>query len=382
MAPLCSSIGDGDGDVQNIDANAQRQWKNQAHFRRDLVVDRQAIERAKSVPVSEVVRRHVPLRRAGSEWAALCPFHREKTPSFFVNDRKRLWHCFGCGAGGSGIDFLMQHCGLTLHQAVEHITGEVEPRTWSSSNRFLAQFRAAAEEYADLTAAGRARIDPDADERARSEHARAIWANALPLAGTLGERYLRQRGVFGLLPPTLRFAPALEHHQARCKAPALVAAVKDSAGRLCAIQRTYLDPELRPDAKGKALLVDREGDRCPTKLTLGSLGDGAVRLGAPDAVLGVAEGIETGLSAARRFALPVWVSLGMHRLKKLWIPDEVTHVVVFADAGESAMKAAIEASDAYEDQGKSYQIEQPPNDFKDFNDWDAATAPGRRRPAR
>ena len=52
---------------------------------------------------------YLPLRQAGSRWKALCPFHTEKTPSFLVNPERQIFHCFGCGKGGSAVTFLMEH---------------------------------------------------------------------------------------------------------------------------------------------------------------------------------------------------------------------------------------------------------------------------------
>ena len=64
------------------------------------------------VDIVDVVQSHVPLRKAGREFVACCPFHSEKTPSFTVSPRKQFYHCFGCGAHGSAIGFLMNHEGL------------------------------------------------------------------------------------------------------------------------------------------------------------------------------------------------------------------------------------------------------------------------------
>ncbi len=55
-----------------------------------------------------IVSRHVALTRRGREHLGLCPFHQEKTPSFTVNEQKGFYHCFGCGAHGTAIDFVMQ----------------------------------------------------------------------------------------------------------------------------------------------------------------------------------------------------------------------------------------------------------------------------------
>ncbi len=69
--------------------------------------------------VSDVVGKRVRLTRAGREFKACCPFHHEKSPSFYVNDEKGFYHCFGCGAHGSIIDFTMNHDNLSFIEAVE-----------------------------------------------------------------------------------------------------------------------------------------------------------------------------------------------------------------------------------------------------------------------
>ena len=71
--------------------------------------------------VVELIERRVPLKRVGSEFQACCPFHDEKTPSFTVSPRKQFYHCFGCGAHGSAIGFLMQYEGLEFLDAVEEL---------------------------------------------------------------------------------------------------------------------------------------------------------------------------------------------------------------------------------------------------------------------
>jgi DNA primase len=74
--------------------------------------------------LSDIVGRKVRLSRAGREFKGCCPFHTEKTPSFYVNDDKQFYHCFGCGAHGSAIDFVMQHDNLSFIEAVEALAGE------------------------------------------------------------------------------------------------------------------------------------------------------------------------------------------------------------------------------------------------------------------
>ena len=75
------------------------------------------------VRVSDVVGRHVKLRRQGREFAGLSPFTNEKTPSFFVNDQKGFYHCFSSGEHGDAISFLMKVQGLSFPEAVEQLAG-------------------------------------------------------------------------------------------------------------------------------------------------------------------------------------------------------------------------------------------------------------------
>ena len=75
--------------------------------------------------LSDVVGRQVKLVRRGRESTGLCPFHSEKSPSFTVNDQKAFYHCFGCGAHGSVIDFVMNTQGMGFVEAVEVLAGEV-----------------------------------------------------------------------------------------------------------------------------------------------------------------------------------------------------------------------------------------------------------------
>lgn len=71
--------------------------------------------------ISVVIGRYVPLRKAGTEFEACCPFHEERTPSFTVNPRKGFYHCFGCGAHGDVIRFLQLLTGATFVEACEQL---------------------------------------------------------------------------------------------------------------------------------------------------------------------------------------------------------------------------------------------------------------------
>ena len=71
--------------------------------------------------IEELVGSYVTLKRAGSNLSGLCPFHSEKTPSFSVSPAKKFFYCFGCGAGGDAITFVMKAENLDYIQAVEFL---------------------------------------------------------------------------------------------------------------------------------------------------------------------------------------------------------------------------------------------------------------------
>lgn len=77
------------------------------------------------VDIVDVIEKFVPLKRSGANLSACCPFHEEKTPSFTVSQQKQFYHCFGCGAHGSAISFLMEYQGLGFIDAIENLAARV-----------------------------------------------------------------------------------------------------------------------------------------------------------------------------------------------------------------------------------------------------------------
>jgi DNA primase len=75
--------------------------------------------------IVELIGGRVQLKRAGREWKACCPFHAEKTPSFWVSPEKQFYHCFGCGAHGTALGFLMEHDKLPFPDAVEELASRL-----------------------------------------------------------------------------------------------------------------------------------------------------------------------------------------------------------------------------------------------------------------
>lgn len=91
------------------------------------------------IDIVDLVGQYLELRRSGDNHRGLCPFHKEKTPSFNVNQSRQIFHCFGCGVGGDAFKFLMLHDGLTFPEALRalaHRVGiELEPETPGTARR-------------------------------------------------------------------------------------------------------------------------------------------------------------------------------------------------------------------------------------------------------
>jgi DNA primase len=73
------------------------------------------------IDIVDIVDAYVPLKKAGKNHHACCPFHEEKTPSFTVSQQKQFYHCFGCGANGTAISFLMEYLHMGFVEAIEDL---------------------------------------------------------------------------------------------------------------------------------------------------------------------------------------------------------------------------------------------------------------------
>src|SRR5512143_394148 len=87
----------------------------------DLIPEDKINEIRQGASIVEVVSDYVSLKKSGKNYLGLCPFHSEKTPSFTVNEEKGIFHCFGCGAGGSVFNFLMRANSLSFPEAVKEL---------------------------------------------------------------------------------------------------------------------------------------------------------------------------------------------------------------------------------------------------------------------
>src|SRR5438445_4168606 len=131
------------------------------------------------VDLVAVVHRRVPLKKSGHDWKGLCPFHGEKTSSFYVVPDKKMFHCFGCGVSGDAIKFVMQTEGRSFREAVEQLANEagvdltpLDPEEARRSAR-----RAALGEV---------------NEKACTFYERVLWEHP---KGEIAREHLRQRGI-------------------------------------------------------------------------------------------------------------------------------------------------------------------------------------------
>ena len=163
----------------------------------------------------------------------------------------------------------------------------------------------------------------------RSLQAKALWSEAIPIMGTLGEKYLRNRGITSDLPDTLRFLRNCWHPTGK-HIPSLIALVEGVDG--FAIHRTYL--QLDGSAKTQA---------SPSKAMLGKVSGGAVRLTSRGNSLVVTEGIETALSLSSGlldFPATIWAALSTSGLQGLKLPETASELIIASDGDAEGRKAA------------------------------------------
>lgn len=257
----------------------------------------------------------------GSHGMAHCPAHDDRTPSLAINERDgKVLFC--CHAGCSQSDVL----------AALKAQGRWDGNAPGPSPQVT-----------------RAQVDSE-----RIGMARKVWASCRK--GDRVATYLNARGITLPVLPTLRFHPALLHNPTGLHLPAMVAAIQGTNGSIVAVQRTYLTGD-----------CDRKAGVSSPKMTLGPFMDGAVRLGPAGEALGIAEGIETGLSAMQLHDVPVWAACGS-RMHRVSLPDCVREVHVFADNGEPGHAAAEKAADRFTGEGRRVLIRYPVEQFGDWND--------------
>jgi putative DNA primase/helicase len=179
-----------------------------------------------------------------------------------------------------------------------------------------------------------------------------IWRGASPAAGSIIESYLRGRGITLPVPPSIRCGTRL--HLDRYELPAMVAVVQRPDGKIVAAQTTLLT------AAGKKAPV------ATPRISTGALGAGAVRLAKATEVLGIAEGVETALSAMQLTGVPAWACLGAARMHRVEFPADVRELHIFADNDEPG-RAAAERT-AHANRHRRVVVHFAPDGANDWND--------------
>ena len=255
-----------------------------------------------------------------------CPAHADRTPSLSITLGKRaiLVHCFA----GCTNDAVMQGLAKVGVRISDLFDGKGEA------------------------------ITPTPREEIADRNSLRLWRDASILEGSPAARYLAGRALT-TSSPDLRFLrrTPLGPKGAVRFLPAMVAAVRNDTGVL-ALHRTFLDPEGRG-------LAPFGGP----KRALGSLGSGAVRLAFPrGGRLGLAEGIETALSAMQLFGIPCWATLGNERFGLVTIPESVRELHLFVDNDAGGLLADERAREAYACEGRRIVTRRPERTDDDWND--------------
>jgi putative DNA primase/helicase len=170
-------------------------------------------------------------------------------------------------------------------------------------------------------------IRPSDEDKRPYEYAKKVWRRGVRIRpGDVVDLYLRRRGVgMDIYPPCLRVSPLDWYRDdatgLQTRHPAMFALVTNPAGRHVATHRTFL----AEDGRGKAVVTT------PRKMA-GPSGSGpTIRLMPTAPLMGIAEGIETAIAAARLFRIPVWSVLSAHGIQTFEPPPECQHLIVFAD---------------------------------------------------
>jgi putative DNA primase/helicase len=256
------------------------------------------------------------------------------------------WIDFDGGAGGGPLSTLEQTTGLSGRDLLAHAAELVN---WS----------AGAPPRQKPTRAPKPDRDP-------AREIAFILAHAEPLKDTPAAAFLKGRGLDVPETTDLLFHPDLTHWETRTGILALVSIVRDLAGETVAIHRTYLQVDDQSEDVDKAMVSK-------PRMMLGKVAGGSVRLAGigDDGVLGLCEGVETGLAVMTACPdLPVWAALSTTNLEQVHLPPEATRIIILADhdASGAGTRAAEAAARRLRAEERGVAIVMPPREGDDFND--------------
>jgi hypothetical protein len=311
-----------------------------------------AVNTALGARIASVVAILFPhARREGTHYC-IGSLHGEPGQSLKINacgDYCGHWRDFATGEHGDALGLVQKSLQLSFPATLDWAAA------WLGGNVQLS-CRNIAYKNAQSAAPLNTKKTDTHDDGERQQWARNCWVKAVPIAGTLAEKYLREhRKIDCVLPVSLRFSPRLWYKEG-VYLPALVAGVQAADGRIIAVQRIFLDPA----TANKAAVPD------PKKI-LGTSKGGAVRLSALGETLVIAEGLEDALTVWEATGLPTWACLGTGGLKAVVVPESVRKVLIAADNDSPGRLAAFYTIARLSREGKTARIVLPPEGAKDFN---------------
>ena len=196
-----------------------------------------------------------------------------------------------------------------------------------------------------------------ANRQSRQDAAQRLWQRSNPCPGTLAETYLARRGIGHVATSSaLRFQADCAH-PGGTRHPALVSAVRNGAGAVVAVQRTYLASD------GRKAALD------PARATLGPVWGLAVQLDQCGPELAIGEGMESSASAGLIYSLPAWAALSAGNLAALVLPLEVRRVLIAVDHDKPGREAADKAKQRWLAEGRTVRLAMPDTPGTDLNDW-------------
>lgn len=275
----------------------------------------------------------------GNDFTAICPFHSEKTPSYKIDIHKGISHCFGCGHAGDVVKDYAEIKGITLVEAKKEIL----------------------EKFSSLTTINRAHTQKSDEEHLR--RALNFWSTKTIQHHNLIFRYYTTRGLKHLKYDNIHFYTGTYggffNNNDQRPLNALVAKISDVEGNLKSLQIIELKEENNRIVRGQKYLFPK----LPVK-------GYAIHLKEPvNGVLGLSEGLETGLSVQQALPnIPVWVALSSTLLLDVIIPAGIKTVFIFADNDNPGIENAKKLQKRLSQNGIETAIIAPKKKGTDFND--------------
>lgn len=262
---------------------------------------------------------------------------------FDDEDGRGTFFCNQC-RGGDGFTLLIKTTAKSFKECAEMVRERIGEAT--------------------ISAPPKPKIDAEAARRACND----LWMRSVPLIDNDASQYLATRGLQGPYSNALRYCPSarVSDCPGRQTLPAMVAMVMGPDGKPVTLHRTYLD------GPAKALIA------APRKLMAGGMPDGsAIRLGAHDGCLGIAEGIETALAVTRATGIVCWSAINATGVRKFAVPDDVRELHIFGDndpkfGGQSAAFDLAYRVATGRQPIAAVTVSIPPNSGEDWAEVDAA----------